>query len=68
VVSNSIGSFSAAVVTVVGLIILLVTKELADASERPALSILGRHIAVLATPLLIVFAFIVITVALRIAY
>lgn len=60
VITATIASASATAVAVVGLIILLVTRELADASERPILRLFSRHIAVYVPSLLIAFAFIVV--------
>ena len=56
---------SAGGIAVIGLIVLLVTRELADASEQPAIQLFSRHLAVFAMPLLVAFAFIVIMEVLR---
>ena len=47
-------------IAVVGLIILLVARELATASESPTAQRLGQFIGVFTVPLLLVFAFVVI--------
>ena len=47
------------VAAVVGLITLLVVREVTDASKRPSLRLFGRHLAAFAIPLLIVVVFIV---------
>ncbi|MDD5093320.1 MAG: hypothetical protein PHV74_02935 [Dehalococcoidia bacterium] len=47
-------------IAVIGLIVFLITKELADASDSPFLRRLGRTLNVSITPLAIVFAIIVV--------
>ena len=54
------------VVAVVTLITLLVSKELALASETPKLNLFGHHLDIGVTPLLGVFAFIVLASVLEI--
>ena len=54
------------VVAVLTLIALLVSKELALASETPKLNLFGRHLDIGVTPLLGVFAFIVLASVLEI--
>ena len=51
---------SISAVTVVGLIVFLIARELADASERPVVRLFCERIAVFLPPLLVAFAFIVI--------
>ena len=62
VMSTTIAWASTGAVAVVGLIVFLVARELADASESPdiRLGLLRRHLVAFAVPLLIVFAFIVV--------
>ena len=59
VVTTAIAA-SITVAAVVGLITLLVVKEVADASKRPSLRLLGRHLAAFSIPLLVVLVFIVV--------
>ena len=47
-------------VAVVGLIVILVARELVDTSKIPALQLLNRHLLVFAAPLLVAFPIIVI--------
>ncbi len=56
---------SLAVVLVVGLIIFLAARELADASDMPSLKLFSRYLSVYAAPLLVAFAFIVVMEVLR---
>lgn len=58
VVTTAIAA-SVGLVAVIGVIALLVVREVADASKRPALKLFGRHLAVFAIPLLVVVVFIV---------
>lgn len=62
VITTTIAAASVAVAAVVGLVLLLVARELADAGESPDTrpGLLSRHLAAFAAPLLIVFAFIVV--------
>jgi hypothetical protein len=60
IVSMTIVTASMTATAVIGLVILLVTRELADASESPLLRLLSRHTALFSMPLLIVFVFIAI--------
>jgi hypothetical protein len=50
---HTIASASATAAAVVGLIIMLVARELLDASERPYLKLVARRLAVVAAPLLV---------------
>ncbi|GAG31088.1 unnamed protein product [marine sediment metagenome] len=59
VVTTAIAA-SITVAAVVGLITLLVVREVADASKRPVLKLLGRHLAAFSIPLLVVLVFVVI--------
>lgn len=52
-------SFALGAAAAVGLIIILVARELAHAADRPWTSVLARHLAVFAVPLFFVFAAIV---------
>jgi len=65
VVTTAIAA-SITVAAVVGLITLLVVKEVADASKRPSSRLLGRHLAAFSIPLLVVLVFIVVTQMLEI--
>ncbi len=47
-------------VTVAGLIIFLIVRELIDTSKHPTLQVLNRHLFVFSAPLLVVTAIIVI--------
>ena len=58
VVTTAIAA-SIGLVAVVGLIALLVVREVADASKRPDLRLFGHHLAVFSIPLLVVLVFIV---------
>ncbi|MEE8471241.1 MAG: hypothetical protein V3S51_07925 [Dehalococcoidia bacterium] len=60
VVTLTTAAASVTAAAVVGLIIFLVVRELADASERRPLQLLSRYLGIYATPLLIAFAFIAI--------
>jgi len=60
IVSTTIVTASMTATAVIGLIILLVARELADSSESPLFRLLSRHTAILSIPLLIVFVFIAI--------
>ena len=51
---------SITVAAVVGLITLLIVREVADASKRPSLRLLGRHLAAFSIPLLVVLVFTVV--------
>jgi len=59
-VLNTTASASLAIVTVIGLILLLVARELTYTSEKPPLKLFSSNITIFAIPLLIVFAFIAI--------
>jgi hypothetical protein len=59
---------SAATAIVVSLIILLVMRELLDASERPDLKVLASDLAIFTTPLLIVILTIVLVEALKASF
>lgn len=58
VVTTTIASASASAAAVVGLIIFLVTRELANSSQKLSLKLFSNRLGVFAIPLLIVFAFI----------
>ena len=58
VVTTAIAA-SIGLVAVIGVIALLVVREVADASKRPALKLLGRHLVIFSIPLLVVVVFIV---------
>jgi len=60
VVTTAIASASASATAVVGLIIFLVTRELADSSQKLSLKLFSNYLGVFAIPLLTVFAFITI--------
>ena len=62
IISTTIAWASTGAVAVVGLIIFLVARELADAGKESdmRLGLISRHLAAFAVPLLIVFAFIVV--------
>ena len=51
---------SITVAAVVGLITLLIVREVADSSKRPSLILLGRHLAAFSIPLLVVLVFTVV--------
>ncbi len=59
VVTTAIAA-SITVAAVVGLITLLVVREVADASKRPSFRLFGRHLAAFSIPLLVVLVFIVV--------
>ena len=60
VITATTGPALFGVVAVIAMIILLVTADLADASEGSALRLFSRHLTVAVIPLLIVSTFIVI--------
>ena len=68
VISTTIAWTSTAAVAMVGLIIFLIARELADARKESntRMGLLSRHLAAFAVPLLIVFAFIVIMAVLEV--
>lgn len=57
---------SVTIAAVVGLILFLVVRELADASEKPSLQLLSRYLTLYAVPLLVSFVFIVIIEIVRV--
>ena len=59
VVTTTIATASISAIAVIGLIILLVARELADTSESPTLRLFNRHLIVAMIPLFLVFIFIV---------
>ncbi len=63
----TIASASATATAVVGLIIMLVARELLDASERPYLKLVASRLAVFAAPLLVFVLTVAIVEALKAA-
>jgi uncharacterized membrane protein len=68
VITTTVVAASVAVAAVVGLVLLLVARELIGTSESPdtRLGLLSRHLVAFAAPLLIVFAFIVVMAVLEV--
>ncbi|HXZ95404.1 MAG TPA: hypothetical protein VEG28_05820 [Dehalococcoidia bacterium] len=63
----TIASTSATAAAVVGLIIMLVARELLDASERPHLKLIASRLAVFAAPLLVFVLTVIIVEAVKAA-
>jgi hypothetical protein len=66
VVSVTTAATSVTIAAVIGLIVFLVVRELADASGKPSLQLLSRYLTLYAVPLLVSFAFIVIIEIVRV--
>ena len=67
VVYDELTPESIVAVAVVGLIILIIARELATASEGSFAQRLGQNIGVFTLPLLLVFLFVVVTTVLDVA-
>ncbi len=66
IISPALATGSVTAAAVVGLIIFMVTRELAESSEKTLAISLGRNLTVFTTSLLLLFLFIVVIESVRV--
>ncbi len=66
IISPAIATGSVNAAAVVGLIIFMVTRELAESSEKALALSLGRNLTIFTTSLLLLFLFIVVIESVRV--